>query len=256
MDLFLIKVLLSFVIGGLYVPFALWISEKFGSKVGGIIVTLPSTFLISFLFIAWTQDQNAAVASLPIVPLVLAIDSLFIVVFVLLQTRGTAKALLGATLFWAFASLPLVLLHFNNMALSLLLAIPVFAIALNYLNRIPHKKVEFSHQKLKTLLFRGTLCGTVIATAVLLGKQLGPLWGGLFGNFPAAISSSLFLLSKTHDEKFAAAFGRAAVYGIIANTSFSISLYLGVPPYGIIIGTVAAYLVAVAAGAITYKIAK
>ena len=62
MDLFWIKLILSFFIGGTYIAFTIWIAEKFGSKIGGIILGLPSTTLVSLIFIAWTQDVSALTA--------------------------------------------------------------------------------------------------------------------------------------------------------------------------------------------------
>ena len=42
-DVFLFKLLLSFVVGGCYIAAMLWVSERFGSKIGGILIGLPLT---------------------------------------------------------------------------------------------------------------------------------------------------------------------------------------------------------------------
>src|SRR3989338_7591097 len=98
MDLFFVKLILSFIVGGSWLAFTLWISEKFGSKIGGIIIGLPSTTLVSLLFIAWTQDSSAAVAAVVIIPAVTAVSLIFSYAFVALykEKLGIAKSLIGA----------------------------------------------------------------------------------------------------------------------------------------------------------------
>ena len=256
MDPFFVKVLISFVVGSIYLPIALWIAEKFGSKLGGIIVTLPSTFLISFVFIAWTQDTQAAMQSLPIVPLVLGIDAVFIALYAALQRYGSNKALLASVTLWALAGLPLAFSHFSDIILATILAIPLFAAAIYYLQRVPHRRATKIKGNAGTLAFRGIFAGTVIAAAVFLGRELGPSWGGLFGNFPAAIFSTLYLLNKAHGKEFAASTGKAAAYCLVANTSFSIALFNTVPLHGVVQGVTISYLVALASGAIMYKVMK
>ena len=44
-DVFLFKLLLSFVVGGCYIAAMLWVAERFGSKIGGILIGLPSNLL-------------------------------------------------------------------------------------------------------------------------------------------------------------------------------------------------------------------
>ena len=55
------KLLLSFLVGGCWVTLTTIIAEKFGSKIGGLLGGLPSTIVVSLLFIGLTQ--NAEVAS-------------------------------------------------------------------------------------------------------------------------------------------------------------------------------------------------
>ena len=62
-SIFLFKLFLSFIVGGLYIALTIRISERIGSRIGGLLIGLPSTLLVSLIFIAWTQNAGAAVSA-------------------------------------------------------------------------------------------------------------------------------------------------------------------------------------------------
>ncbi|MBI1969767.1 DUF3147 family protein [Candidatus Woesearchaeota archaeon] len=253
MDAFLLKVLLSFLVGGLYIAFTIWVSEKFGSKIGGIIIGLPSTVLMSLLFLAWTKNTSAAVAAIPIVPVAVAVNCLFVVAFIFFYKYGQAMALLVSLLVWFALTLPLVLWHIDNIQLSLILSAVYFLIAVLLLHRFPHRKLERFSFAPKIFFFRTVFSGMIVALAVYLGTILNPLWGGLFGSFPAAFSSSMLLITKAHNIDFAASVARTMPYGSIGNAIFAIAFFFLVPAYGLFIGTVLAYLSSLITAVILYK---
>jgi hypothetical protein len=51
---FWLKLILSFIVGSLWVTLTTLSAERFGSKVGGLIGVLPSTVVIALLFIGFT----------------------------------------------------------------------------------------------------------------------------------------------------------------------------------------------------------
>ena len=107
---FWIKFALGFLVGGIWVTLSSIAAERFGSKVGGLIGGLPSTIVVTLLFIGLTQTAARAAQSAIIVPLVMGINGIFITVFIYLSRRGLAPALAGALLVWfCLASIPIVL---------------------------------------------------------------------------------------------------------------------------------------------------
>src|SRR6185437_15423911 len=78
-DLFTLKLCLSFFVGGLYVVIATVFADKFGSKIGGLISGLPSTVLFGLLFIAWTQNTQAAVDATTPIPAVVGVACFFLI---------------------------------------------------------------------------------------------------------------------------------------------------------------------------------
>ena len=253
MDVFLLKLLLSFLVGGFYIALTIWISEKYGSKLGGLVIGLPSTSLMGLLFIAWTQNDAAAVFAVPIMPAVAGVNSIFVLLFLLLYKKGWKKALAGAFAFWLAANLFLVLLPMDSLWLSLALAAVLYAISASWLSRFPHRKLSAQRTSGREFLIRSVFAGAVVVVAVVLAKALGPLWGGVFSNFPAAFTSALILVSRKHGEDFTASVGRTMAFASIAAVSFALAFYFLVPVAGLALGAAAAMLVSVCVGYAIYR---
>ncbi len=253
MDLFAIKLLLSFLFGGTYIATTIWLSERYGSKIGGLFIGLPSTILLTLIFLAWTQSSKEAVAAIPIVPVAVALNSFFIIAFIRFYKYGRILASGGGALVWFIFTLPLLLINLKNIWISLLLAAIITLITILFLNSYPHRKPTAFKSTLQNFLFRVLFSGGVIATAVLLAKLLGPLWGGLMGSFPAGIFSSLILLSKTHGINYTASTARTIPHGTIGTILFAVAFYFFVPLYGIFLGVIISYLITVLFAILLYK---
>ncbi len=241
-DPFIIKLILSFVVGGSWIALTIWISERFGSKAGGISIGLPSTVLVSLLFIAWTQNNSMAVSAVPIIPVALATQSLFVMIFLIFYRHGVALAYSGAVLIWFLMILPLVALHLNNLAISLGLAALLFTLSISFLKRFPHRKLPGFHLTKKEVLFRVIFGGSFVVLAVFFGRVLGPIWGGMFGSFPAATSSALLILNHRHGYNFMTSVAKTTPYGSMGNVLFVTAFFFLVPLYGLALGTIAAYI--------------
>ena len=248
MDPFWLKLVLSFFVGGSYIALTIWASERFDSKIGGILIGMPSTTLLSLIFIAWTQDTQVARAALPVMPAAIGIGTLYISLFVALYRFGEAAALLGSIMFWFVLALPLVLLQLDSLPLSCLLAFACFTSSIACSRRFAHRKLPRARASAQEFMIRSMFAGAVVAGAVLFGRMLGPLWGGLAACFPAAFTSSLLLISRKHGIEFTASVVRSMPYGTFANVFFIVTVYVLTPlvhfPAAMILGLLAAMLVA------------
>jgi hypothetical protein len=252
-EIFLLKLLLSFLIGGTYIAFTIWLSEKFGSKLGGIAIGLPSTSIVSIIFIAWTTGAQSAVDALAIIPAGIAVNGLFIAAYLFLyKPLGFYRALAAAFLVWFAIGLPLAYLHLDNLLFSVLVGALFFAISIPLLSRFPHRKLPEFHSRKREFLLRAAFSGTVVATAVLLGKFGGPLWGGLFACFPAAFSSSLILLTRKHGIDFAASVGRAMPLGNVGTVVFAVVFSILAAPTGFLFGISAGFIASIATGVLIH----
>ena len=253
MDEFQVKLLLAFLVGGSYIAFTIWVSQKFGSKLGGIAIGLPSTTLVSLLFIAWTQDSQAAVSAASIVPVGIAVSCIFVATFVNFYKRGRAQAFVIAFAVWLALNIPMALLNIRNMAVSIAISAALFAVSLKLVSKFRHSRLESSDFSKKRFIVSAAFAGTVVATAVFAGKALSPLWGGIATSFPAGFTSSILLLTGSHGIEFSASVAKAIPYGAMTTAVFAVVFYFLVPSFGLAVGTVTAYLASLAAAFVIYK---
>ena len=72
---FILKLALSFLIGGIWITVASVAAERMGSKIGGVIGGLPSTAVVAFGFIGWTQGAQQAYDATTAFPLAFAANA-------------------------------------------------------------------------------------------------------------------------------------------------------------------------------------
>jgi len=114
-QVFILKVVLSFVLAGLWISCATIASERLGSKLGGLVSNLPSNILIALVFVALVQDVNFAAEATDAVPIGMLIDTVFLVVFIIALRRGLLVAVLislgtwfGMAVAWVLMLHPLI----------------------------------------------------------------------------------------------------------------------------------------------------
>ncbi|HEX5455949.1 MAG TPA: DUF3147 family protein [Candidatus Saccharimonadales bacterium] len=250
---FLVRVALSFLVGGLWIGGMTRIAEKFGSKLGGLLVSLPSTGVVALLFIALTQNQEAMVSATTVMPSAIAAGTIFLVMFAVLYRFGWVFAYFGAIAVWFALNLPLVILRIENIAVSLLLALLIYCVSVTYFQKHPHRKLGPVKISKTALVLRIVFAGTVIALAVLLAKLAGPAWGGLFSSYPAAFSATVILFARKHGIEFTSSVSRTMVHGNMSIVVFAVFVFLLVPHVGVALGIFFAYLVCLVFATFSYR---
>lgn len=226
-NIFLLKLVLSFLVGGGYLVSVVAIAEKFGPKVGGILAGIPSTILIATIFIAWTEGAEVTRQSLLLIPIVIVISQIFVLAYLLLSRANLIVGILLAIVIWiAFAWPVRYLLSDISFWTSFTIGI-IGSLAFGYYFRRFNdiKKVALP-TGLKVHAVRFVAAGTVVALAVLFARILGPFWAGIVTTFPALFATSLYFLTKTRGNKFAKAFSKQLPISIIGSTLFVASLYI------------------------------
>jgi hypothetical protein len=84
---FWIKFGLGFLVGCIWITISSVAAERLGTKVGGLIGGLPSTIVVTLLFIGLTQTAERAAESAIVVPLVMGVNGIFVTVFISLSRR-------------------------------------------------------------------------------------------------------------------------------------------------------------------------
>ena len=248
--MFIIKLILSFLIGGLWVTVATGLADRHGTKVGGFIAGLPSTALLSLFFIGWTQSPIIAVQATTIIPAIGAVNALFLLVYISLVRKNFWGALGGSFLVWFGCSFTLIFLDFDKFLISIFIYIAVLFgcfFLIEQVLRVESKQPRPVNNTLKTLLCRGLFSGTIVLSAVLMGKIAGPLFGGMFAMFPAMFTGTLVITYLSHGPLFSSAMMKAALLSASSVVLYAILVRLTYIPFGLYSGTALSIL-----GAFTY----
>lgn len=247
---FLLKVLLSFLIGGIWVSVFTVLAEKLGTKIGGVLACLPATIMVSLIFIGITQSAEFAALSVSIVPAVMGINCLFLLFYVYFLRFGTVAAPIFSLAIWAAMAYSLVALKLQNIYVNTLVFAALTGIALYVLEmRFNTKSQKKGNMKYTfgDMAFRGTVAGTAVAASVIIAHYGGPVLGGLFSAFPAVFSSTMIIFSRKHGSDFAGAMGKSMVAGAIDIVIFVHAVTWALPKFGLALGLVICYAISAAA---------
>jgi hypothetical protein len=245
-NIFILKLILSFLISGVWVTLATQFAEKYGTKIGGIITGLPSTALLSLFFIGWTQTPSVSVEATTIIPIIGAVNALFLLVYISLVRKNFWLALYSCFLAWSGLSLFFVLTDFHNFLLSI--AIYVVVAALSFLHiekgiKVKSERPSPVKNSLKILIFRGLFSGTIIVLAVTMGKIAGPLFGGMFAMFPAMFTGTLLITYFSHGSLFSSAMMKVALLSASSVVLYAILVRYTYIPLGLFFGTLVSILI-------------
>ncbi|MEF8847519.1 MAG: DUF3147 family protein [Candidatus Thermoplasmatota archaeon] len=245
MNTFILQTLLPFLISASVVILITVIAEKFGTKVGGILGTLPSTIIIAFIFIALNKNLVFASTAAIVVPAEMAINLFFLLIFSTLAYRSKSLALFGSLTIWAILSTILYLSQINNILISILIYIAALIVSFIFLEKV--KKIS-SHQKVKVsytfkkILLRGILAGTVIAVAVSL-SNINATLSGIFSIFPAIFLSTMLITVLEHGPHFTSGMAKSMILGSQTVMTYVIAVHFLYPSQGLIFGTIYSFVI-------------
>ncbi len=219
-----------FILSALIVVVITMVAEKYGTKVGGILGTIPSTIIIAFVFIAISQGVIFASKAAAVVPAELGINVIFLLLFALFAHRSTILAFVVSLAAWSFLSALLLVFNATNILLSIVIYVLCFALSFTLLEKVVHVpsqgKVTVHYTPMKIAL-RGLLAGIIITISVLL-SNVSDVLSGIFSVFPAILSSTMLM-----------------IFGISSVGVYATVIHILYPLYGIAIGTVVAFCISV-----------
>jgi len=244
---FLFQTVLPFTISALVVILITVIAEKYGTKVGGILGTLPSTIVVAFIFIVLNKDLSFASESAAVIPAELGINLVFLFMFTIFVRRSVYLAFFAAFFSWSILSFSLVYFDFKNIYLSILIFVLLLFFIFFTLERI--KKVQsqvkvYVHYTPLKILFRGTLAGIIIALAVYL-SNVGTVISGIFSVFPAILTSTMIICYKEHGHAFASGMAKSMIFGLSSVAVYATGIHFLYPKIGFIYGSLIAYLLSI-----------
>jgi hypothetical protein len=254
---FLFELLLTFVVGSCWIFFTVFAGLRFGSKTGGFIGGLPSTALIAFFFIGFTQSPEIASRATTVFPLAIAISGLFLVVFALLAPKGFMLGLLSGIGFWFLLSAIILFSGLKNFGVNLIIyaAIMLFAFLILEKYLLIRSVVQVTTlPSEKQLALRSVFGGFIIASAVFIERIAGPVTGGLLAGFPAMFISTLIISYKAHGIEFSRAMTKPLmVTGMITIAVFAVGIRYFLPSTGLSAGTLLSLGISAVSAYFTYR---
>jgi uncharacterized membrane protein (GlpM family) len=244
-DIFLLKVVLSFIVGSAYTLVSTVTADKLGPKIGGLISGLPSTVLFGLVFIGWTQSIEATVDATTLIPAIIGVACLFLITYIYFVKRNIWLAVFLAILVWSIAAYVLLALHITSFIVSIVIFFVLYSVGYVFVTRIfkistvKGNKIVYSPQ---VFLMRGLISGFIVALSVILAKTGGPVLGGMVSAFPAMFSSSLLITYFAHGPAFSSAIAKNSLFAWISTLIFVIVARYTYIPLGIIFGSIVALL--------------
>lgn len=255
MDELLLKIVLSFIAGGIWITLSVVLAEKLGNKIGAIFIALPTTMLVSLFFIGWTKSPEFAAESAKFVPFAMIANSIYLFSLILLLKRRGNEAFFIALAIWAGISVLLKSINGTDMAIGVFADILVTAM-LFYIaeTKMDIRSADGIKRRYSTseLLLRGAFAGGVVALAVTVANVAGPVWGGLFATFPAATLTSMYILKKERGAEFARATCKAMLPASMTIIVYVVAVSITYPLYGLVAGTAISYAFSIISGVAAY----
>ncbi len=248
LDLFWLHLALALVVGGLWVTVTTVAAERFGSKAGGFIGGLPSTAVVSFFFIGLSQTPTVAAQATTVFPLAYGFTGLFLVLYAALASQGLAIALLGSLFLWFLLSALAVVLDVKSFAVALtaylFILLGSYYVLEKRLILVSAAKTQITYSA-RQILWRAAFSGFMIAFVIFVSKVAGPIFGGIFAAFPAVFISTLIISYQSRGMEFSRAITKPLmITGMITIVVYSLGVRYFYPGLGLLLGTLAAYAMA------------
>lgn len=246
MEPFLLRVALSFALGGLAVALFTTAAERLGSRLGGLLLSFPVKVTIAMILIGLNEGAAFAAQAAVAIPAGLGVNVVFLGATALLVRRVAPwPAIAGALAVWLVAGVVAVLLPPATLAASILMWLAPAGVSLALLARVPGLRGD---RKARTsgrfgvagLVTRAAGAGAIVATSVVLARYAGPVVGGLASVFPSGWITTMVILTRKHGADFTGATTRVMIAGSVAPVAFGAMVAWGYPRLGIALGTLAA----------------
>ena len=246
-NIFLLRIAASFFIAGIWIAAATLLTERLGSKIGGMITNLPSNILVSFLFIALVQDPQFVVDAVPGVPIGMALNTLFLFFFIILVKRGILLSSVFSLLVWLVFAVLVSLVELENLIMNTIIYILITAAAFSILEKvikIPSAEKSAKKYSLSQILIRAAFAGAVVASVIVMSKFFNPYVTGIISTFPAVLLSTMIILSINQNAEFAQASGKILVLSSSNIIIYVIAVYFTYTSLGLVLGTVISFVCA------------
>lgn len=248
----IIQLIASFFVGGGFIALLTFLAEKSSSRVSGIILSFPSTVLISLFFLALTQSTEEVAKIIPATLIPIGISILFPVFYIHFARLGSKFiksrapliifSILSATSTWLLLSIPMAYNKMTNIIFGIIGYALLAILGHILLNSKKTSKVQSHSYTIWQILARAAFVGFLITIVVFLGEISNPFWGGVLAVYPAALSSTLIIIHWYYGHEKLIELCRKIPLGSLSLFVYAIVVMLVFPTYGFVLGTAIALI--------------
>lgn len=219
------------------------VAERYGTKIGGIFGTLPSTMTIAYIFISLNQSTDFASEAAVVVPATMGVNIVFLLIFISVIPYGFPQAIIASLSLWGLCSIVLYFAPINNIFTSCLIYVVLMVSTFIFIEK--YKKIKsqgkvniiYTHKK---IIFRGIFAGIMITVAVMM-THINEVVSGIFSVFPSIFLSTMVICAMEHGPQFTTALGKSMIFGTPTVISYAISIHFLYPLLSLFWGTIVAY---------------
>ncbi len=254
--------LAAFVTGSVWVTLSTIIAERLGQGLGGLIIGLPSTTVVSFLFIALSESIPFAVQATTIFPMIYGFTGVLLALYAALSIRrGFVFGIVLPMVLWAALSAIAISFDFGfvtsflSYVALLLLSLYIFRFARSP-RRMRATRINGARTPVQ-IAWRAVISGAITLVAVVASWIGGPVFGGVFSAFPAGFIAGLIIVNRTEGTAFSAGMAKPMMLsGLLTSVPYALTIRLAYPAFGIPIGSLVAYGVSILVAVPVYEIIK
>ena len=245
----MLSVVLSFILTAVWVTIATVVTERLGTKVGAVVITLPSSAVIAFYFIAVEQGTEFAAQAAVVVPAEMGINVVFLGLFVAMSRRGLPVALAASLGGWTVLSAFLYMADIGDLWISwavflaLIAGTTVWLRSSHSFSQQPGKRIQYT---VGELAFRGLFAGLMISLSVVGAAVGGPVVAGILSVFPAIFTSTMVILYLRQGREFTGAVGTIMVVSSTNVVVYTTVIHFAYPEVGLAWGTAVALVISYA----------
>jgi len=245
----MLSVVLSFILTAVWVTIATVVTERMGTKVGAVVITLPSSAVIAFYFIAVEQGAEFAAQAAVVVPAEMGINVVFLGLFVAMSRRGLPVALAASLGGWTVLSAGLYMANIGDLWISwavflaLIAGTSVWLRSSHHFSQQPGKNLQYTAGE---LAFRGLFAGLMISLSVVGAAVGGPAVAGILSVFPAIFTSTMVILYLRQGREFTGAVGTVMVVSSTNVVVYTTVIHFAYPEVGLGWGTAVALAISYA----------
>lgn len=242
--MFELQLVISFFVGGLLISLQSLIAERVSSDWKGIVLTVPTTMAIGFLFTGLVTSPQDIYEIAVAVPITLSITYVFVALMGLLSRFGLVLSLFVSSLVWFLGAYTVLQLPSFDLESSLFVFGVVILLSY-FVLKLDKTEVELQSFPMTfwNIGLRALFAGLVVVGVVYFSKTLGNIWGALMAVFPASMSSTVVIYFVMQDKRTIPSVARSMFFpGSIGFVLYALVAAFSFGPLGIWWGTLVSYI--------------